>query len=251
MLPHGRPHPRLVARGAFQQYHSPAERPPRVVVPTRTCYTDSVATSTAWTRSPRTQTAVRGTGKETHTLSRQDGMWVLRLPGGVELYLDAGGEPDLDTAIEQCDLVSPPEGWTPESSDRWTREGWACVRLENCWVVEHPRGRMQQKFASCDRARKWVDLRIDRPGGLRGPRLRSSTPAARTLPDVRVTEAERARAINLAQGLGMTFADFLRSSIRVMDELHKEGALSVRIVSGGKEVAISTTARNVHATYVE
>lgn len=160
-------------------------------------------------------------------------MWVLRLPGGVELYLDAGGEPNLDAAIEQCDLVSPPDGWTPESNVRWSRGEWACVRLEDGWAVEHAKGMFAQRFTSCDRARKWVDLRVDRPGGLRGPRLRAAVPAVRTLPDVRVTEAEREHAIQLSRRLGLTFADLLRSAIRIVEQLHELGELRVRPHASG------------------
>ena len=206
---------------------------PPVGVPTRTSYTVSVASSTAWTRSPRTYTALRGAGKSEHMLSRRDGVWILRLPGAVELVLDGGDVPNLDAAIEQADLVSPPEEWEPVTADRWTRGEWACVRGEDGWHVEHPRGPFAQRFASCDRARKWVDLRADRPGGLRGPRLRAAVRAERTLPDVRVTAEEREHAMQLARSLGLTFADFLRSAIRVMDELHGSGELHVRVRSSG------------------
>jgi len=173
------------------------------------------------------------------------------MPGGVELLLESSGGTTLDTAIEQADLIFPPEDWTAESENRWTRGAWACVRVETGWMVEHPRGRMKQRFASCDRARKWVDLRVDRPGGIRGPRLRTDAPALCTFPDVRVTQEERGKAMKLAKSLGLTFADFLRSAVQLVDDLNAAGTFDTDATARGKKLIPLSPARNVRATYAE
>jgi hypothetical protein len=197
-----------------------------------------MAASTAWTRSPRTQTAIRGSGEAQLTLSRQNTFWCLSGADDLKLILDTGDDVNLDAVIEQVDILHPPDGWWLDSG-RWVREGWACALTREGWAVEHPQGvQLKQRFASADRCRKWVDLRVDRPGGIRGPRLRTSVPAARTLPDVRVTEEERVRAMQLAERLGLTFADFLRSAIRVVEVLHAAGELSTRPTSCGKEIVL-------------
>jgi hypothetical protein len=209
-----------------------------------------MASSTGWTRSPRTQTAVRGSGKGALVLLRRDHLWFISGADGTQMALDAGTGLNLEDAVKWVDSTFPPEGWTVVSADRWTRAEWACVRGTDGWFIEHPRGAMRQRFSTCDRARKWVDLRVDRPGGIRGPRLRTAVPATCTLPDVRVTPEERVRAMDTARQLGLTFADFLRSAIRVVEDLHARGDLSVQPAAHGKELALSP-ARNAHATYVK
>ena len=72
-----------------------------------------------------------------------------------------------------------------------------------------------------------------------------------TLPDVRVTAEEREHAIQLARRLGLTFADFMRSAIRVVEELETSGALIVATTPRGKELMKAPSARNVRATYAE
>jgi hypothetical protein len=44
--------------------------------------------------------------------------------------------------------------------------------------------------------------------------------------------------MQLAERLGLTFADFLRSAIRVVEVLHAAGELSTRPTSCGKEIVL-------------
>jgi hypothetical protein len=210
-----------------------------------------MAPSTGWTRSPRTQTAVRGLGKGAIVLLRRDHLWFICGADGSQMALNAGAGLNLEDAVQWVDTTFPPEGWTVVSEDKWTRDGWACVRGADGWYIEHPRGAMRQRFSTCDRARKWVDLRVDRPGGIRGPRLRTDAPALCTFPDVRVTQEEREKAMKLAKSLGLTFADFLRSAVQLVDDLNAAGTFDTDATARGKKLIPLSPARNVRATYEE
>jgi hypothetical protein len=192
--------------------------------------------STAWTRNPKSCIAFRGHGSEALTLLREGGSWSVFRQGFLLFHVDTETPDELDSVIVQVDLLSPPAGWTVEAPDIWTRGPWICSRTTTGWKVHSQTVKVRQPFSSCDRARKWVDLRVNRICGLRGSRLRQSARSTRTLPDVRVTVEEHAGVIDLAHRLGVTYADLMRSSLRLIAELHAEGSVTVRPVAYGKEV---------------
>lgn len=200
-----------------------------------------MAPSTSWTRHPRTQTAFRGQDLSALTLRSAEGRWLLSR-GSEELILEAGADVELEAVIAHVDFLFPPEGWTVDLPDLWRRGSWTCAKTPDGWFVSGPSMQVKQRFLSADRARKWVDLRIDRPGGLRGPRTRESTASRRTLPDVRVTDFERAEALALAARLEATYAAVVRASLKLVQSLIAEGTLSVR-VSAKDEVLFSLTPR--------
>lgn len=194
-----------------------------------------MAPSTAWTRYPRTRTAFRGQGTSALTLRGVEERWVL-LREGQELTLDVGPDARLESVISLVDFIFPPESWDLDSSGIWRRESWTCAETPDGWTVSGPQVQVKQRFLSADRARKWVDLRIDRPGGIRGPRTRGSTPAQRTLPDVRVTEAERADALALAARLNGSYASVVRASLKFVQRLVENGELRVSTSDRGEAV---------------
>jgi hypothetical protein len=149
------------------------------------------------------------------------------LPSGEKVHLDAEAAVSLDAVIATVDLLYPPEGWNVDDKDLWTRGSWTCRPTPSGWKVSTPGFEVKQHFMTCDRARKWVDLRVDRVGGIRGPRTRSAAVADRTLPDVRVTEAERAAALELAKVLGVSYSTFVRASLKLISHLAESGELRV------------------------
>ena len=190
-------------------------------------YCPSVTSSTAWTRNPKSRTAFRGCGVDALTLVREEAGWSVFRSGALLFRVDTEAPDDLDSVIVQVDLLSPPADWTVENPDTWIRGAWICRRGETGWTVSSPALTVRQTFASCDRARKWVDLRADRVGGLRGPVPRRGTAANCTLPDVRVTSEERQAALLLARSLGMSYAALIRASLKLIENLAKDGEIQV------------------------
>ena len=174
--------------------------------------------TSVWTRHPRNSTAFRGEGAGSLVLTKRAEGWVLYDEDQRVLTIDTSIDSTLEAAIEAVDLLYPPDGWTRLDHLTWERGEWRCVSTANGWRVQHPLTGTRQIFLSADRARKWVDLRHDRPGGIRGPRLRSNSRASKTLPDVRVTVEERARFTGLATRLGMTFSELVRASLTYVEK---------------------------------
>ena len=184
-----------------------------------------MTSSTAWTRNPKSRTAFRGCGADALTLLRDETGWSVFESGSLLFRVDTDTPDDLDSVIVQVDLLSPPAGWTVEAPDTWTRGAWICRPGETGWTVSSPAVKVRQPFSSCDRARKWVDLRTDRTGGLRGPRSRRGTRSDRTLPDVRVTSEEREAALLLARDLSLSYASLARSALKFVKKLSQSGEL--------------------------
>ena len=212
----------------FHKYSSTAELPegpPRLSTAYRPGTTDRMSTS-GWARYPKNLTAFRGYGSGSLVLVKADNCWRLFDGDKNELALDAGHESSLEAIIETVDLLYPPEGWTRLDHSAWERGDWSVTLTQTGWKVGHPKAATRQVFPSADRARKWVDLRAARPNGTRGPRCRSTARANRTLPDVRVTEAERSEALELASDLKISFAELVRAALKTLINLRASGQIA-------------------------
>lgn len=76
----------------------------------------------------------------------------------------------------------------------------------------------RRTFSSADRARTWADIRFDRAvGGLRGPKPRGGSTSGAKLPDIRVTEEERALAERVLEREGLSYSEFVRAALRWVD----------------------------------
>ena len=176
--------------------------------------TPSFMSTSGWARYPKNSTAFRGYGEGALVLVKSDVGWRLFDEAKNELALDTSSEDGLEAVIETVDLLYPPGGWTRLDHTAWEKGDWKITLTATGWKVAHPRSAPRQTFRSADRARKWVDLRADRLNSTRGPRCRAETRANRTLPDVRVTEAERAAALQLASELNLSFAELVRAALK-------------------------------------
>ena len=134
----------------------------------------------------------------------------------------------LDEVITALDAQYIPEGWALDEDGKWSREGWSCetadagtyrvMRVQSSGERELACART---FASADRARAWVEVRLDRTHlQLRGPLPRNACRASAHLPDVRVTSEERERALQLAGRLGLSFSELLRASMVLLSDLY-------------------------------
>jgi len=129
----------------------------------------------------------------------------------------------LEGAIEAADALLPPSGWD-RTPGRWQREGWSVQAEPEGWYIYRAvNGALEpasvREFASADRARRWVEVRLDRTGtNLRGPKPRAGRKSNCKLPDVRVTEAEKANAMKLLSELGLSYSQFVRASLRFASE---------------------------------
>jgi hypothetical protein len=195
----------------------------------------------SWTRYPRTKTAVRGENGDRITLMQQRGQWIAFI-GKDQVVLDAGLTLDLDDAVDLVDKIYTPDGWNYETaSGAWLRPGWSCTSDDaGEWHVyrsdvpgaqagEEAVAATTRTFKSADRARRWAEIRLDRTTlNLRGPRPRATQRANMTLPDVRVTEAERTSAVQLALRLGLSYSDLARAAIELIRrECCDSGALKL------------------------
>jgi len=143
----------------------------------------------------------------------------------------------LDEVIETLDAQYIPEGWAHDSDGNWSREGWLCEPAEagtyRVMRVQASGERAQacaRTFASADRARAWVEVRLDRTHlQLRGPLPRNACRASAHLPDVRVTGEERERALQLAGRLGLSFSELLRASMVLLESLSPADAAVSRL----------------------
>lgn len=213
-----------------------------------------------WTRYPKTRTAMRGSDGDRITLMLQRDGWVAMVGSKTHL-LDTSAQVSLDDAIDFIDQLFLPEGWSYEAGPhqmspvRWVREGWVCWSEDGTsWRVGRPAEKAAQPidvasippatskvFRSADRARHWAEVRLDRTNtNLRGPRPRAEQKALKTLPDVRVTVDERARAVALADRLGVSFSDLARAAIRFIESETASGeVLLARTGSGvGFDLAV-------------
>lgn len=202
----------------------PTDGPSRLSTAYRPGTPVSMSTS-GWARYPKNSTAFRGHGAVSLVLVKSESGWRLFDADKNELALDTAHEDQLEAVIETVDLLYPPAGWVRLDNHAWVNGEWNVSLGTAGWRVAHPRCSTRQIFRSADRARKWVDLRATRGGGARGPRCRAETRATRTLPDVRVTEAERKDAMSLASELNLSFAELVRAALKTLRAEHAKNAL--------------------------
>ena len=172
--------------------------------------------STRWVRAPRIPTATRTDGL---AVALDQNHWVLLVQGVPQMLRTPGGSSFLERAVEEADETFPPAPWT-FAAGVWTAGVWQ-VRPngDNTWgVFREIEGTVEQAsrqpFPSADRARRWAELRFDRGAArLRGPKPRAGSKAACKLPDVRVTEEERAHAMDVLGRLGLGYSDFVRAAL--------------------------------------
>ena len=207
--------------------------------------------NSSWTRYPRTKTAVRGENGDRITLMQQRGQWIAFV-GKEQVVLDVSLTLDLDDAVDLVDKIYTPDGWSYDTaSSTWLRPGWSCTPdAAGEWRVyrsDVPGAQAGEEavvaslkmFKSADRARRWAEIRLDRTTlNLRGPRPRATQRANMTLPDVRVTEAERASAVDLASRLGLSYSDLARSAIDLIRRECVEGG-ALKLTRTGMKVAFS------------
>lgn len=205
----------------------------------------------SWTRYPRTKTAVRGENGDRITLMQQREQWIAFV-GKEQVVLDAGVGLDLDGAVELVDQIYVPEGWDFNPSLYvWSRPGWACRRDEQgdwrVFRVDVPGAAegadgvpaSAKTFKSADRARRWAEIRLDRTTlNLRGPRPRATQRANMTLPDVRVTEGERAEAVELASRLNLSYSDLARAALELVKRECVEGG-TLKLTRAGSKISFS------------
>ncbi len=158
---------------------------------------------------------------------KEDG-WIFVLNRKMKRLQDAE---DRESAIEHADRFLPPGQWgyDPETY-KWSRASWE-VRYEgegwNIWRTDPQSGEMEQASVAihptADRARRWVELRLERTeGNLRGPLPRAGKASTAKLPDIRVTPEEREEAFELLKQLGLSYADFVRAALAFAED-HLDG----------------------------
>lgn len=174
-----------------------------------------------WRRDAKTGSALR-LGDKTYLVLTDQG-WVATHKGKAHdipapLTLNA-----LEEAIILTDAFFTPPQWKFVEG-QWLRDGWLIRAEQTGWYVYRTDGEDQdrasvQEFASADRARRWAEVRFDRTGtNLRGPKPRAGSKSTSKLPDVRVTETEKAEAVTLLEELGLTYSQFVRASLRFARE---------------------------------
>jgi hypothetical protein len=209
-----------------------------------------------WVRYPRTSTAIR-TGENGMTITRQTAHWaVIQKETNQVTHIDS--ECSLEEAICIADNTWPPSGWTMNAEGNWERPGWLCACEDDHWFVyrtgilgataDAPGVLASTKsFVTPDRARQWVEIRLDRTAlNLRGPRPRAGEKASVTLPDVRVTGAERELAVQLAADLGISYSDLMRAALGFVAKESKAGG-QLTLANTGRGVAFLLTPREIIA----
>ena len=174
-----------------------------------------VATSTRWVRAPCIPTASRTDGLSV-TLDNET--WVATHRGTPTSLSTPGLATYLERALVEADEAHPPAPWA-FADGVWTCHVWE-IRSngDDTWgifrtldgVVERA---SRQPFPSADRARRWAELRFDRgEARLRGPKPRAGSTSGHKLPDIRVTEAEKLRVLDLLGRMGIGYSDFVRAA---------------------------------------
>lgn len=178
-------------------------------------------TSTRWVRAPRIPTATRTDG---YTIQMEGNRWVVIAHGVPQELRTAGVSSYVEAAIEEVDLLFPPTPWVVYAGV-WTADLWQ-VRPngDGTWGVHRVIDGVvevasRQPFPSADRARRWAELRFDRGDArLRGPKPRAGSKATQKLPDVRVTEDEKAHTLAVLERLGASYSDFVRATLLWVEE---------------------------------
>ena len=167
-----------------------------------------------------------------------DGGWIFVLGRKMKRLTDSE---DREAAIEHADRFLPPGLWSYDpDSFKWQRPNWE-VRFDlegwNVWRTSPESGEMEQASVTihptADRARRWVELRLERTeGNLRGPLPRAGKASTAKLPDIRVTPEEREEAFELLKQLGLSYSDFVRASLSFAEEHLDGGGWQVRSHDG-------------------
>ncbi len=180
----------------------------------------SDSSNSKWTRVAKSASALRG---DRLSLVLTDDGWQATHKGKVH-SIKAPPIPDaLEEAITVADQTLSPVGWSGKEGS-WIREGWAVAPHGSGWNVYKTSGEEKEKasvrdFTSADRARRWVEVRLDRTGtNLRGPKPRAGRKSNCKLPDVRVTENEKAAAMARLKELGLAYSQFVRASLQFAEE---------------------------------
>lgn len=176
--------------------------------------------NTKWTRVAKAASALRG---DRLSLVLTDEGWQATHKGKVH-SIKAPPIPDaLEEAITMADRSLLPPGWT-QVEGNWIREGWTIRPHGTGWNIYRTASEKDEKasvrdFTTADRARRWVEVRLDRTGtNLRGPKPRAGRKSNCKLPDVRVTENEKAAAMARLKELGLTYSQFVRASLQFAEE---------------------------------
>lgn len=185
-----------------------------------------------WVRSPNESMALREDGRAV-TLS--GGRWACVTAEETLRLKTPGLHAYLDRAIEEVDESFPPAPWTVDAGI-WSTAGWVVRAGGEAWTVSRAVGTEQELattkvFSSSDRARAWADGRLERAeGGLRGPKPRVGKTAAAKLPDIRVTEEERALAERVLEREGVSYSEFVRACF-TWAEAHPGEAWLTKVVA--------------------
>ena len=170
-----------------------------------------------WRRDAKTGSALR-LGDKTYLVLTDDG-WIATHKSKVH-DIPAPRTPNaLEEAIILTDAFFTPPQWKFVEG-QWIRDGWLIRAEQTGWYVYRTKEdgtdlASVQEFASADRARRWAEVRFDRTGtNLRGPKPRAGSKSNSKLPDVRVTETEKAEAVALLEDLGLTYSQFVRAALR-------------------------------------
>jgi len=137
-----------------------------------------------------------------------------------------------EDAIQAADKFDAPGLWShdPSFPGTWERTHWEVRPSDEGWEVwrsDPESGEMTRasvaQHVSPDRARRWVELRLERTGSnLRGPKPRAGSPSIAKLPDIRVTPDEREAAFTMLDALHLSYADFVRAALGFAEE-HLDG----------------------------
>jgi len=177
-------------------------------------------TNSKWTRMAKAASALRG---DRLSLVLTDDGWQATHKGSVHRIQAPPIGDALEEAIAVADISLVPAGWT-YSAGNWMRDGWMIVPQGAGWnIYKHTSDSKERAsvrdFTSADRARRWVEVRLDRTGtNLRGPKPRAGRKSNCKLPDVRVTESEKAAAMTRLKALGLTYSQFVRASLQFAEE---------------------------------
>ena len=176
--------------------------------------------NTKWSRVPKSASALRG---DRLSLVLTDDGWQATHKGKVHTIKAPPIADALEEAIAMTDRTLMPPGWEHDAGN-WMRDGWRIQPQGSGWNIykttdENDAKASVRDFTSADRARRWVEVRLDRTGtNLRGPKPRAGRKSNCKLPDVRVTESEKAAAMERLKELGLTYSQFVRASLQFAEE---------------------------------
>ena len=173
-------------------------------------------TMVRWVRALPTRSASRTDGI---AVAFDQNRWLLMAQGTTYVLRTPGFSQNLDRAVDDADQFFPPAPWT-FTEGVWSFGVWQIrPNADGTWgVFREVEGTVEQAsiqlFPSADRARRWAELRFDRGSSrLRGPKPRAGSRASEKLPDVRVTEDEKAHAMAILGRLGLGYSDFVRAAL--------------------------------------